>query len=90
MVLEYKINELEKMSRERKRITWLRTRTKIVELARVILDHVSLEKKLQEYNRTVEERRKKLDMITTEVSPTDYHSRISKIFNFLWRNAFLS
>lgn len=90
MVLEYKINGLEKMSEQRKRITWLRMRTKIVEFARTISDHMNLEKKLQEYNRTIEQRRKDLDMITTEVPATGDHSRISKIFNFLWRNTFLS
>ncbi|CAD1475694.1 unnamed protein product, partial [Heterotrigona itama] len=68
MVLEYKINELEKMSEQRRRITWLRMRTKIVELARAISDHKNLEKKLQEYNRTIEDRRKELDMITTELA----------------------
>ncbi|KAK9300593.1 hypothetical protein QLX08_006748 [Tetragonisca angustula] len=68
MVLEYKINGLEKMSEQRKRITWLRMRTKIVEFARAISDHMSLEKKLQEYSRTIEQRRKELDMITTELA----------------------
>ncbi|KAF3426516.1 hypothetical protein E2986_02686 [Frieseomelitta varia] len=68
MVLEYKINGLEKMSEQRKRITWLRMRTKIVEFARTISDHMNLEKKLQEYNRTIEQRRKELDMITTELA----------------------
>ncbi|KAK1124805.1 hypothetical protein K0M31_006165 [Melipona bicolor] len=68
MVLECKINGLEKMSEQRKRITWLRMRTKIVEFARAISDHMNLEKKLQEYNRTIEERRKELDMITTELA----------------------
>lgn len=67
MVVEYKINEFEKILKQRERITWLRMRAKIVELARAILDHMGLDKEWKDLNRSIEAREKELNTIKTEV-----------------------
>lgn len=67
MVVEYKINEFEKILKQREQITWLRMRAKIVDLARAILDHMGLDKEWEDLNRSIEAREKELNTIKTEV-----------------------
>lgn len=83
MVVEYKINELEKILKQRERITWLRMRAKIVELARAILDHMGLDKEWEDLNRSIEAREKELNTIKTEVFFTTFYefSRFSIFFS---------
>nr|XP_033189924.1 uncharacterized protein LOC117156735 isoform X2 [Bombus vancouverensis nearcticus] len=68
MVMQYKINEFEKILKQRERITWLRMRAKIVELARAILDHMGLDKEWEDLNRSIEAREKELNTIKTELA----------------------
>lgn len=88
MVVEYKINEFEKILKQRERITWLRMRAKIVELARAILDHMGLDKEWEDLNRSIEAREKELNTIKAEVF---FHNflRIFEILNFLFIARFL-
>lgn len=81
MVLEYKVNEFEKILKQKQRIAWLRMRAKIIILARAISNYTRLVETLKDLDRNVDKRKKELNTIETEVSRHDF-SYILKIFNF--------
>lgn len=67
MMLEYKVNEMERIARQQEWITWLRMRGKIVQLAREISNYMKQEEKLKGLNRTITDRKGELDVVETEV-----------------------
>ncbi|XP_017760958.1 PREDICTED: golgin subfamily A member 6-like protein 22 [Eufriesea mexicana] len=68
MILEYKVNDMERISRQQEWITWLRMRAKIIELARAILNYMKQEEKLKDLNRNIEDRKQELNVVETELA----------------------
>lgn len=72
MVLEYKVNEFEKILKQKQRIAWLRMRAKIIVLARAISNYTRLVETLKDLDRNVDKRKEELNTIETEVSRDDF------------------
>ncbi|XP_076634169.1 uncharacterized protein LOC143348149 [Colletes latitarsis] len=68
MVVEYKINEIKKMSSQRDRITWLRMRGKIVELSSTIVNYRQLEQQLTDLDKCIGDRKEDLNTINNEIA----------------------
>ncbi|XP_076168030.1 uncharacterized protein LOC143147054 isoform X2 [Ptiloglossa arizonensis] len=66
MVIQYKINEIKKASRQRERITWLRLRERIVEFARDILNNRALDQKLINLNKGIVDLKEQLTAMDNE------------------------
>lgn len=72
MVLQYKVNEFEKILKQKQRIAWLRMRAKIIVLARAISNYTRLVETLKDLDRNVDKRKEELNTIETEVSRDDF------------------
>lgn len=67
MVVAYKKAEMTTIIRQRRRIDWIRTRCKIVELAATMLEYLRLDGKLTRLERSVDRRRGELRSIEAKV-----------------------
>nr|XP_031849842.1 uncharacterized protein LOC116434968 [Nomia melanderi] len=67
-VIDQKIIELRKMSRQKQQIGWMRLRGKLVELARTVLENMALDRRLEELLENIKCRTQELNAIEEEVS----------------------
>ncbi|XP_076375074.1 uncharacterized protein LOC117229800 isoform X2 [Megalopta genalis] len=68
MVVEYKIEELERLSRQKDEIAWQRLRGKIVDFASDMLNDAALDRKRQELIRSIEDREKEVKAAEEEMA----------------------
>ncbi|XP_053997946.1 uncharacterized protein LOC128886807 [Hylaeus anthracinus] len=68
MVTEYKINETKKRVGQRERIAWMRTRGKIVDFAREMVNDKELDERLESLNKRIENRKEELNALNNEVA----------------------
>lgn len=67
MIMTYKKEEMMTIIKQRRCIDWIRLRSKIIEFASVMVEHLKMEQKLTELKTNVEYRRKELRSIEMEV-----------------------
>lgn len=68
MVVTYKRDEATTIIRQQRRVSWIRTRCKIIEFAGIMAERLKLEEKLTELKANVNYYRRELRSIEMEVS----------------------
>lgn len=67
MIIDYKKTEMMMIIKQRLRIDWIRTRSKIIEFAAVMVERLKLEKKLMKLKVNVDYHRRELQSMEMEV-----------------------